>query len=200
MRGGRRLPATAPHLGEDGGLCVCINIPGLNRVASLERLWPSQVGHCEGPPHSYIRMPYGLPNTVATYQRLMRGIMEAQEARRSAALAEMEMVREEPPAPLEPFEAPGLGAHEDRLLQPTESAAPTLTRPQHHQVTSFKFHFQLGAPPGLHYSQAAWVRPCGMYPFYFHVVSLLCWGRPSGCIIPRLLGPGPVMPAFPASI
>jgi len=35
----------------------------------------------------------------------MRGIMEAQEARHSATLAEMEMVCEEPPAPPEPPEA-----------------------------------------------------------------------------------------------
>ena len=59
MRGSRRLPAVAPHPGEDGGLRVCIDIPGLNRVASLERLWPSRVGCCRGPPHSYARMPYG---------------------------------------------------------------------------------------------------------------------------------------------
>ena len=77
MKGGRRLPAVAPHPGEDGGLRVCIDIPGLNRVASLERLWPSRVGRCGGPPHSYVRMPYGLPNAAATYQRLMRGITEA---------------------------------------------------------------------------------------------------------------------------
>ena len=77
MKGGRRLPAVAPHPGEDGGLRVCIDIPGLNRVASLERLWPSRVGRCEGPPHSYVRMPYSLPNAAAMYQRLMRGIMEA---------------------------------------------------------------------------------------------------------------------------
>ena len=67
------------------------------------------MGRCEGPPHSYVRMPYGLPNAAATYQGLMRDIMEAQEARRSAALAEMEMVREEPPAPPEPPEALGPG-------------------------------------------------------------------------------------------
>ena len=109
MKGGRRLPAVAPHPGEDSGLRVCIDIPGLNRVASLERLWPSRVGRCGGPPHSYVRMPYGLPNATDTYQRLMRGITGAREARRSAALAEMEMVREEPPAPLEPPEAPGPG-------------------------------------------------------------------------------------------
>ena len=109
MKGGRRLPAVAPHPGEDGGLRVCIDIPGLNRVASLERLWPSRVGRCGGPPHSYVRMPYGLPNAADAYQRLMRGITEAREARSSAALAEMEMAREEPPAPPEPPEAPGPG-------------------------------------------------------------------------------------------
>ena len=109
MRGSRRLPAVAPHPGEDGGLRVCINIPGLNRAASQERFWPSRVERCAGPPHSYVRMPYGLPNAAATYQRLMRDITEAQEARRSAALTEMEMVREEPPAPPEPHEAPGPG-------------------------------------------------------------------------------------------
>ena len=109
MSGSRRLPAVAPHLGEDGGLRVRIDIPGLNRAASQERLWPSRVGRCEGPPHSYVRMPYGLPNAAATYQRLMRGIMEAQEVRRSAALVEMETVRGEPPAPLESPETPGPG-------------------------------------------------------------------------------------------
>ena len=109
MKGGRRLPAVAPHPGEDGGLRVCIDIPGLNRVASLERLWPSRVGRYGGPPHSYVCMPYGLPNAADTYQRLMRGITEAREARCSAALAGMEMAREEPPAPPEPPEAPGPG-------------------------------------------------------------------------------------------
>ena len=57
MKGGRRLPAVAPHLGEDGGMHVCFDIPGLNRVTSLDRLWPSRVGRCGGPPHSYVRMP-----------------------------------------------------------------------------------------------------------------------------------------------
>ena len=44
MKGGRRLPAVAPHLGEDGGMRVCIDIPGLNRVTSLERLWTCEWG------------------------------------------------------------------------------------------------------------------------------------------------------------
>ena len=109
MCGSRRLPTVAPHPGEDGGLCVCNDMPGLNRAASQERLWPSRVGRCEGPPHSYIRMPYGLPNAAAAYQRLMRVVLGAQEVRRTAALVEMEMVREEPPAPPEPPEAPGPG-------------------------------------------------------------------------------------------
>ena len=109
MRVSRRLPAVAPHPGEDGGLRVCIEIPGLNRVASLERLRPSRVGRCGGPPHSYVRMPYGLPYAAATYQSLMRGITEAREAGRSAALAGMEMVHEEPPGPPELPEAPGPG-------------------------------------------------------------------------------------------
>ena len=34
MKGGRRLPAVAPHPGEDGGLRICIDIPGLNRAVS----------------------------------------------------------------------------------------------------------------------------------------------------------------------
>src|SRR3954468_4683065 len=109
MRGCRRLPAVAPHPGEDGGLRVCVDVPGLNQVATMERLWPSQVGRCGGPPHSYVRMPYGLPSMAAAYQRLMRSIMEAQGDRCSAALAEIETTHEEPPVPPEPLEAPGPG-------------------------------------------------------------------------------------------
>ena len=109
MRGCRRLPAVAPHPGKDGELRVCIDVPGLNQAATMGRLWPSRVGRCGGLPHSYVRMPYGLPSTVAPCQRLMRGIMEAQEDRRSAALAEMEMIHEELPVPPEPPEAPGPG-------------------------------------------------------------------------------------------
>ena len=77
MSGNRRLPAVAPHPGEDGGLRVCIDIPGLNRAASQERLWPSRVGRCEGPPHNYVRMPYSLPNAAVVRQRLMGSILEA---------------------------------------------------------------------------------------------------------------------------
>ena len=109
MKGGRRLPAVAPHPDEDGGLRVCIDIPGLNRVASLERLWPSRVGRYGGPPHNYVRMPLGLPDAAAAHQRLMRSILEAQKVKHCAVLAEMEMVLEEPPGSPEPPEAPGHG-------------------------------------------------------------------------------------------
>ena len=109
MRGSRRLPAVAPHPGEDGGLRVCIDIPGLNRAASQERLWPSRVGRCEGPPHSYVRMPFGLPSVAAAYQRNLRSILAAQEARHHAVLTEMETVLKEPPGPPEPPEAQGPG-------------------------------------------------------------------------------------------
>ena len=82
-------PGAAPHPGEDGGLHVCVDIPGLNRAASQERFWPSRVGRCEGPPHSYIRVPFGLPNVTMTYQRHLSSILAAQEARHHAVLAEM---------------------------------------------------------------------------------------------------------------
>ena len=52
-------------------------------------------------------MPFGLPNTAAAHQRLMRSILEAQVARHRAFLGEMEMDLEEPPRPLEPPEALG---------------------------------------------------------------------------------------------
>ena len=107
MRGSRRLPGVGPHPGKDGGLHVCIDVPGLNQAASQERLWPSRVGRCEGPPHSYVRMPLGLPNAAAAHQRLVRSILETREARHYAVLAELEMVLEEPPGPPEPPEAQG---------------------------------------------------------------------------------------------
>ena len=110
MRGSRRLPGVALHPGENGGLRVCIDYPGLNQVVSQEHFWPSRVGHCEGPPHSYVRMPFGLPNAVAAHQRLLRSILEAQEVRHCAVRVEMEMALGNPPVPLEPPEAPGPGA------------------------------------------------------------------------------------------
>ena len=99
------LRGVAPHPGEDGELRVCIDIPGLNRAASQERFWPSRIGRCEGPLHSYVRMPFGLPNTTATHQRHLWSILGAQEARHHAVLAEMEMVLKEPLGPPEPPEA-----------------------------------------------------------------------------------------------
>ena len=107
MRGHSRSQGAALHPGEDAGLRVCINVPGLNRAASQERFWPSRVGRCEGPPHRYIRMPFGLPSVASPYQRNMRRVLAAQEARYHAVLEEMEMVFREPPEPPEPPEAQG---------------------------------------------------------------------------------------------
>ena len=68
MRDDRRSPGAASHPGEDAGLRVWIDVPGLNRVASQEPFWPSRVGCCEGPPHSYVRMPFGLPSVASAYE------------------------------------------------------------------------------------------------------------------------------------
>lgn len=43
--GSRRLPTVAPHPGEDGGLGVCIEIPGLNRAASGPHAWDTAKVH-----------------------------------------------------------------------------------------------------------------------------------------------------------
>ena len=107
MRGGRRSRGATPHPGEDAGLRVCIDVPGLNGAASQEPFWPTRMGHCEGPPHNHVCMPFGLPSVASAYQRLMRSILEAQEVRHCAFLAEMETDLEEPPGPPEPPEAQG---------------------------------------------------------------------------------------------
>ena len=99
----------APHPGEDGGLRICINVPGLNQTASQERFWPSHVGRCDGPPHSYVRMPFGLLSVAPAYQRDLRRVLAAQEARYRTILEEMETVFREPPEPPEPPEAQGSG-------------------------------------------------------------------------------------------
>ena len=109
MRGDGRSRGAAPHPGEDAGLRVCIDVPGLNRAASQERFWPSRVGRCEGLPHSYVRMPFGLPSVASAYQRNMRRVLAAQEARYHAVLEEMETVFREPPEPPEPPKAQGPG-------------------------------------------------------------------------------------------
>ena len=97
MRGGRRSPGAAPHPGKDVGLRVYIDVLGLNRATSQELFWPSRVGRCEGPPHSYVRMPFGLPSVSFVYQRNLRRTLATQEARHRAVLTEMEMVLKEPP-------------------------------------------------------------------------------------------------------
>ena len=77
MHGDIRSPSAAHHPGEDAELRVCIDIPGLNRAASQERFWPSRVGRCEGPPHSYVHMPFGLPSVASAYQRNLRSVLAA---------------------------------------------------------------------------------------------------------------------------
>ena len=109
MRGHSRSQGAAPHPGEDAGLCICIDIPGLNMAASQERFWPSCVGCCEGPPHSYVRMPFGLPSVALAYQRNLQRALATREARHHAVLTEMETVLKEPPGPPEPPEAQGSG-------------------------------------------------------------------------------------------
>ena len=105
MRDNSRPRGAAPHPGEDAGLCVCIDVPGLNRAASQECFWPSRVGRCEGPPHSYVRMPFGLPSVSFVYQRNLQRTLATQEARHRVVLTEMETVPKEPPEPPEPPEA-----------------------------------------------------------------------------------------------
>ena len=109
MRGDRRSPGAAPHPGEDAGLRVCIDVPGLNRAASQELFWPSRVGRCEGPPYSYVCMPFGVPSMSSPYQRNLWRALATQKARHHAVLTEMETVLEEPPGPPEPPEAQGPG-------------------------------------------------------------------------------------------
>ena len=109
MHGNSRSRGAAPHPSEDVGLRVCIDVPGLNRAASQERFWSSRVGRCEGPPHSYVRMPFGLPSMASAYHGNMRRVLAAQEARYHAVLEEMETVFREPPEPPVPPEAQGSG-------------------------------------------------------------------------------------------
>ena len=109
MRGDRRSRGAAPHPGKDAGLRVCIDVPGLNRAASQELFWPLRVGRCEGPPHHYVCMPFGVPSVSSAHQCNMRRVLAAQEARHHAVLAEMETVLREPPEAPEPPEAQGPG-------------------------------------------------------------------------------------------
>ena len=54
-------------------------------------------------------MPFGLPSVASAYQRNMRRVLAAQEARYHAVLEEMETVFKEPPKPPKPPEAQGPG-------------------------------------------------------------------------------------------
>ena len=50
-------------------------------------------------------MPFGLLNAVVAFQRRMRDVLAAQEARHQAILMEMDMHLRETPRPPEPPEA-----------------------------------------------------------------------------------------------
>ena len=99
-----RKARPVPSSGRARGLSA-----GGPQTASQELFWPSRVGRCEGPPHSYVRMPFGLPSAASAYQRNSRRTLVTQEARHHAVLAEMETVFREPLEPLEPPEAQGPG-------------------------------------------------------------------------------------------
>ena len=77
MRGDNHSQSVAHHPGEGAELRACVDIPGLNRAASQERFWPSLVGRCEGPPHSFVRMPLGLPNMASAHQRHVQQVQVA---------------------------------------------------------------------------------------------------------------------------
>ena len=78
---------------------TCTSKGRLLSTVTQELFWPSHVGRCEGPPHSHVRMPFGLPSVVSAFQRNLRSILGSQEARHHAILAEMETVLREPPEP-----------------------------------------------------------------------------------------------------
>ena len=60
---------------------------------------------CEGPPHNYVRMPFGLVGAAEAFQHYMRDTQTACEARHQVVLAEMEEHPQEPSGPSEPPEA-----------------------------------------------------------------------------------------------
>ena len=138
MRGSHRLPTVAPHLGEDGGLRICINVPGLNRAASQECLRPSRVGRCEGPPHSYVRMPFGLPNVASAFQRNLRSILATQEP---GITQSWRRWRRSSRNRLDPQSLPRLRAPAAREGRPLHRASSATSTPllQWNQVTSSKF-------------------------------------------------------------
>ena len=99
MRGGSRSPSAAHHPGEGAELHASIDIPGLNMAASQERFWPSRAGCCEGPPHSYVRMPFGLPSAASSYQRNLRrlSVCSLERAFQAASIEDHDSKGENPP-------------------------------------------------------------------------------------------------------
>src|SRR3954469_17748518 len=83
----------------------------------------------------------------------------------------------------------GLGAREDRLPQPTESAALTPLRPRQLQLTSFKIHFQLGAPSqGCIIPRPRGSVPAACIPFIFRSLACFVGGAPRAASSPGRSG------------
>ena len=100
MQGDRHLPRGAAHCPSEGKeFCLCIDILELNRAASRQLIWLSRIRQCEGPPHNYVCMPFGLLGAAEAFQCCMRDALMACEARHQVILAEMEEHLQEPPGP-----------------------------------------------------------------------------------------------------
>ena len=67
------------------------------------------MGRCEGRPHSYVHMPFSLPNQATLHQRHIREVLAPREARHQEILAEVASVLRELWEPPEPREAPETG-------------------------------------------------------------------------------------------
>ena len=108
MRGERRPPPPRAAVGPGSGdeLRVCVNVPALNRIASQELYWPSQVGRCRGPPHSYVCMPFGLPYLAALHQCHMLELLATHEARHKEIQAGLDLALREIWGTPEPHEGP----------------------------------------------------------------------------------------------
>ena len=181
MGGDRRPPhGAAPCPGEDD-LRVCVDIPGLSMDASQERFWPSRVGRCEGPPHSYVHMPFALPSAAITFQRRLRSIMATRRPGTTRSWQRWRRFFTSLPR----FRTQA--ACEEQPLQHASSTTSTSLQQRCH--VTFSGSFSWGRPSGCIIPRLHGPVPTTCILCIF---NLLCWGRPSGCIIPRPHGSVPV--------